>query len=135
VEGIVTLDGKPLPWATVTFVSAEEGRRPASGVTDADGAFELTTFDTGDGALPGSYRVTINKAVDQPLPEEAQEKGLAGIKVYYSAAKSPKNKKIRAAKAAASPVPAIYKDSQRTPLQQEVPAKGMVQVELRSTLR
>ena len=68
VEGTVTLDGKPLPDATVTFRPAgtDSGQRPANGKTDADGRYQLTTFSAGDGAMAGSYRVAIMKfaAVD-----------------------------------------------------------------------
>ncbi len=39
----------------------EEGRA-AFGSIEADGSYRLTTFDTGDGALPGKHTVTI-KAV------------------------------------------------------------------------
>jgi hypothetical protein len=134
VEGIVTLDGNPLAGATITFVPEQEGRRPASGVTDDDGSFELTTFQAGDGALAGDYKVTVSKGVDQPIPEGDPEKGLAGKKIYHSDAKSPKNKKTIAARAASSPVPAVYRDSSRTPLKQSVPPEGTVRVELRSSL-
>src|SRR5258708_2370379 len=60
VEGVVTLDGTPVQGATVIFVP-ETGDRQASGQTDADGVFHLTTFNTGDGAVPGTYKVTVSK--------------------------------------------------------------------------
>src|SRR5262245_12374499 len=66
VEGVVTLDGKPLPAATVTFVPDGNGRA-ASGRTDQDGIFRLTTFRTDDGAVPGEYKVTV--VVDKPTEE------------------------------------------------------------------
>jgi hypothetical protein len=135
VEGVVTLDGQRLPGATVTFVPDREGRRPASGRTDDDGTFELTTFHPGDGALPGTYKVTVSKAVEEAAPEETQEKGLTGKKILYGAAKSPKGKKSLAAKAAASPVPAMYRDTMKTPLSQTVPAKEKVRIELYSKAR
>src|SRR5260370_18785229 len=66
VEGVVTLDGKPLPGATLSFVPVGEGK-PAFGRTDNVGSFRLTTFRTDDGALPGEYQVVI-------VVEEADEK-------------------------------------------------------------
>lgn len=61
VEGTVTIGGKPLADATITFRpdSSENGQRPANGKTDADGRYQLTTFSAGDGAMEGSYRVTV----------------------------------------------------------------------------
>src|SRR5262249_9934025 len=59
VRGPVTLDGKPLPMGTaVTFVPVDKGRS-ATGATQADGSFRLTTFKPEDGALPGEYKVTV----------------------------------------------------------------------------
>lgn len=60
VTGVVTLDGSPVEGASVTFYPAEGGR-PASGTTDAQGKFTLTTFESGDGAPPGNYNVTVIK--------------------------------------------------------------------------
>lgn len=60
VSGVVTLDGQPVEGATVGF-APESGGRPASGVTDASGAFTLSTFAPGDGAVPGKHKVTVSK--------------------------------------------------------------------------
>lgn len=59
VTGTVTSQGKPLPDAIVTFVP-EQGRH-ASGVTDAEGKFTLTTVQPGDGAMAGRYRVIVSE--------------------------------------------------------------------------
>lgn len=63
VEGTVTFEGKPLADATVTFRPAgtDSGQQPANGKTDASGRYQLTTFSASDGAMAGSYRVTIMK--------------------------------------------------------------------------
>ncbi|GIW99923.1 MAG: hypothetical protein KatS3mg111_3256 [Pirellulaceae bacterium] len=63
VSGVVTLDGKPLEGATVTFVPQSPGARTASALTGSDGRFVLTTVKGGDGAVPGTYAVTIKKVV------------------------------------------------------------------------
>jgi len=60
VSGTVTYDGQPVDGATVAFQSAD-GSRSAVGVTDAGGKYTLTTFESGDGAVPGEYQVKIFK--------------------------------------------------------------------------
>jgi hypothetical protein len=61
VTGKVTKGGQPVSGAAVTFQPAANDGKAASGTTDASGAYTLTTFVNGDGALPGSYKVTITK--------------------------------------------------------------------------
>ncbi len=66
--GTVTYNGEPVAGATVTLVPQDEGRG-AVGKTDASGQFTLTTYEAGDGAIPGSYRVTVAKTVAGGIPE------------------------------------------------------------------
>ena len=60
VSGTVTLDGSPIEGAIVGFTPTGGGR-PATGTTDTSGKFTLTTFEDGDGALPGTHTVTVTK--------------------------------------------------------------------------
>jgi hypothetical protein len=60
VSGVVLFKGAPLAKANVTFSSDE--MRQATGLTDARGQFKLTTFEPGDGALPGNYKVVVTMA-------------------------------------------------------------------------
>ena len=62
VSGVVTLDGKAISDCMVTFspLSKTDGR-PASATTDAAGKYTLGTFAGGDGAMKGSYEVTVTK--------------------------------------------------------------------------
>lgn len=60
VKGKVTYKNLPLEGAGVTFHPTAGGSL-AVGQTNAQGDFELMTFKSGDGALPGSYAVTITK--------------------------------------------------------------------------
>ena len=60
VTGTVTLDGTPVEGATVAFFLPDAGQ-PARGVTDASGNFTLTTFEAGDGAMPGQHKVAVSK--------------------------------------------------------------------------
>ena len=60
VEGTVTLDGKPLANATVTFIPQDtEQRRPSNAQTNESGEFELKYSREHDGAPPGKYLVEI----------------------------------------------------------------------------
>lgn len=82
VEGVLTLDGKPVEGATVTFVPVKEGQgASAVGVTDASGKFTLTVAATGRartspgaGTLPGEYFVGVVKTTSEvPASEEEEE--------------------------------------------------------------
>lgn len=61
VTGVVTLDGNPLPGASVSFSPKDSTGRAAVGMTDMDGKFSLMTVSPGDGAVPGEYGVTVTK--------------------------------------------------------------------------
>lgn len=61
-SGVVTLDDKPVEGAIVTFYP-EKGRQ-AIGETNGSGEFTLTTFNTGDGAVEGSFKVAILPPTD-----------------------------------------------------------------------
>lgn len=70
VTGLVTLDGEPVPWASITFFPKSEGIPVASGRTDEKGEFLLTPVGGvgGEGALAGAYLVYMTKS---NLSEEA----------------------------------------------------------------
>ena len=61
VVGTVTLDGKPLEGATITF--APNSGRSSSGVTDSSGRYSLNYTGLIRGAMLGSHRVMIKKMV------------------------------------------------------------------------
>ena len=79
VEGVVTLDGKPIEGVAVSFspVDAKTGTG-AVGTTDASGIFRLTTIPNGTpnaGAKAGDYNVTFSKSTGsgasaQPLSDD-----------------------------------------------------------------
>ena len=62
------MKGKPLENARVVFVPMQGGA-PASGISDKDGKYALTTFSAGDGAQAGSYGVRVAKYDGTPPPE------------------------------------------------------------------
>jgi hypothetical protein len=67
--GRVTVVGTPVEGLAVTFIP--ENGPHASGVTDADGRFTLTTDSQGDGAVPGAHKVSVTEvtgAAPPPMP-------------------------------------------------------------------
>ena len=69
--GVITMFGKPLPGATVAF--APQGGQPtATGRTNAEGKFELTTYEYGDGAAEGNYKVIVSKASAAPASDSGE---------------------------------------------------------------
>jgi hypothetical protein len=79
VSGTVTLDDKPVDGARVAFTpTSTTGTAAASGVTDANGRYKLTTRNPGDGALPGNYLVMISKTETGGAPaSEAIKPGMS----------------------------------------------------------
>src|SRR5207247_148223 len=66
VEGVVTLDGKPLAGANIMLQPRGEtrGDRASFGKTDASGKFVITSADgKHKGAAVGNYQVVIGKLI------------------------------------------------------------------------
>lgn len=123
VKGRVLLDGRPVAGASVLFMPDAEGQgRPASGVTDDDGYFRLTTYRPGDGALPGTYRVLVSKSESPPA---AQDEDHASKKRALDHLE-----RMAARKRAKSPIPEVYADAEKTTLRCTVPASDVVKLEL-----
>ena len=80
VKGRVIFNGQPVKEAAVTFSPAAAGNqldtgKPATGFTDADGNFALSTFSEYDGAIVGTH--TVNVVVDDTNPAKCKRsKGL-----------------------------------------------------------
>ena len=119
VEGVVTLDGKPLAGATVQFVPQGKGK-DATGETDKNGQFAMSTLKPRDGVRPGTYKVVIS-----PLTGSADTtKYATAEEAMAGAGKQP------VAKTSGSAFPQKYSRPDQTPLTQEVPVKGKVRFEL-----
>lgn len=71
VRGRVTYNGDPVANATLAFYN-DESPRPATGRTDAEGNFYLTTFEDDDGALPGEHKVVVIKIDDSRQEDEPE---------------------------------------------------------------
>ena len=74
VSGSVTVNGKPMEGVLVQFMPESPGGRAASGTTNAEGVFNLTTEEYRDGAIPGMYKVAVTK-------REMEDDGLSNITV------------------------------------------------------
>ncbi|MGN6133876.1 MAG: hypothetical protein ACTHOU_05210 [Aureliella sp.] len=59
-SGTVSYKGKPVEGAEVTFTNTQS-KSAATGKTDGQGHFALTTFVSGDGAVPGPQIVTVRR--------------------------------------------------------------------------
>jgi hypothetical protein len=67
VKGKVTYKGQPVTKGVVRFDS--DYGRPASGQIQADGTFELTTLQPGDGVVAGEHRVYLS-GLDKNLAKD-----------------------------------------------------------------
>lgn len=77
VTGTVTLDGKPVPGAVLTFIPTSGST--SYGKTDASGKYTLMFTDTKYGAMIGSYKVEIE--VKRIPPDEIAEMKAEGQQV------------------------------------------------------
>lgn len=59
VSGTVTYNGKPLERGNVNFTPTDSANGRAASGAISDGQYSLMTHHPGDGALPGSYKVSI----------------------------------------------------------------------------
>ena len=79
VTGSVSFEGLPVTAGTVQFWP--ESGRPSRATISEDGTYELTTFESNDGALVGEHRVTI-KATQQSQSAPKLESTAAEIAHY-----------------------------------------------------
>jgi hypothetical protein len=136
VSGILTLDGKPFPGATITFTPAEGSGKPAGGRSEVDGSFQLTTYKPDDGALPGDYKVSVTyQEGDKTLGDQDPGKMSDKEKTAFFRRLSPQGRARDEKKKASTAVPTVYTSATTTPLRVTVPAGGKVELTLRSTAR
>ena len=80
VSGRVTLDSKPLPKASVTFVpmASKENENPgptAQGMTDAEGRYQLSVDVSTPGAIVGKCRIYITTILSDPAIDDRDAGG------------------------------------------------------------
>jgi hypothetical protein len=117
VTGTVTMHGAPLAEATVAF-APQAGQLTAVGKTDAQGKFQLTTYEYGDGAAAGSFRVVISKTMAKPAASSLDSGD-------HEAAEKAVSTHDAASEAGNEMVPAQYASSEDTPFTVEVKTSGV----------
>jgi hypothetical protein len=115
VTGVVTWeDGTPVDGATIVFAPKDSNIRQASGFTGKDGAFDLTTFSPGDGAMDGDYKIVVTKS------DVTAETGSAGPSDHPDVTKMMQEdwqkKQGGAARKQERSIPAVYTKESTTPL-------------------
>lgn len=80
VSGRVTLDGKPLPKASVTFVpmATRQNENPgptAQGMTDDQGRYQLSVDVSTPGAVVGACRIYITTILSDPATDDRDAGG------------------------------------------------------------
>jgi hypothetical protein len=123
VKGYVSCDGQPMVGAQITFVAQAKDGRDAHGYSGPDGVFQLSTFAPNDGALPGDYKVVVEyipPAEAGPTTSSEQQ----AMEAIQKAAKSRQPKGLKYV------IPAEYRDREKTPLRQKVPADGEVKLDV-----
>jgi hypothetical protein len=78
VSGTVNVDARPADGAIIIFCPATAGTelesvRPA-GKTDAAGKFQLTTFEPGDGAPAGEFKVLVKWPAATPAGDDRERR-------------------------------------------------------------
>lgn len=102
VSGIVRFNGKPMKGGgAIIFFPKDGNGKEASGTIAEDGTFTLKTYEEGDGAAAGEYRVVIHQMTtkEPPISEDTGEAHGGPIetvakkeripRVYGSASESP----------------------------------------------
>lgn len=124
VAGVLKLDGQPLKEASIHFVPQGSGR-DATGTTDANGKFTMSTYEPRDGALPGSYKVVITPFV----AAEASPVGASSEDAMTAASAAAAKQK---GKPTDTQMPQSYTRLDQTPLMQEVPPKSEIVIDIKS---
>jgi hypothetical protein len=94
VKGLVLVDDEPSEGTRVVFVP-QGHNYAAAGKTDASGRFTLQTFDAGDGAVPGDYKIIVSnfEVIENPngtvtethfLPENYRNPETSGLTAVVS---------------------------------------------------
>ncbi|AMV20967.1 hypothetical protein VT03_23900 [Planctomyces sp. SH-PL14] len=107
VTGVVKMDGKPSPFASVTYVAEGlKGGLGAVGFTDEEGKYELKWRGQEPGIQPGKYRVVISRIAMKDGTPVPRDKSAADV-------------------GAVETMPRRYSDYDVSELYLEVPAAGM----------
>jgi hypothetical protein len=103
VEGTLQMNGAPLPDAMVTFIPEDRQLPQSTGISNAEGHFELRCNNGAMGAAVGDHRVTVIDAAGAPAGKSKDDDELP-----------------EGADAPPSRVPQKYTRPDKTPLRQSV---------------
>lgn len=76
--GVVLVDSVPAAGVMVSLHPAEGGRSISHGVSQQGGEFVISTYAQGDGAAPGTYKVTCQWGTYDPLARAYTDDRLKG---------------------------------------------------------
>ena len=120
VSGSVAYNGVPVAGASVSFMAAGSSRA-ATGTTDSQGNFQLSTYALNDGAIAGVHKITVSKTATAGTGGDAggdPTENPEGMTEMYSEA-------IEAAENGTdSELPAKYASRGSTPLEETVSDTG-----------
>ncbi len=106
---LVWEDGSPVGDVTITFAPVDTAKgMSASALTGKDGTFEMTTKNSGDGVVPGEYKVVITQSTlldSSTMPKEGQDVTKAMAEWAKKQGGKPK-----------AAVPAVFTKQDTTPL-------------------
>lgn len=125
VTGVVTMDGEPVTEGRIEFFP--QSGRPASGVIRSDGRYSLTTYESGDGAKPGEYVVTVTARQTPntaPMYKSMEDELMGKVNEEYS----PESDSARVKWL----VPKIYSNRASSGLTAEVDGGGEIDFQLQS---
>ncbi len=126
VSGTVKYKGEPVAKARISFTPTKSDGHGASGQVE-NGAFTLTTQNSGDGALPGEYKVTVDdREVDAVKLKADAEKEAAkkGVEKFSGGAMIPQDLQAKALKASKSRLPGKYQIAETSDKKVTVEAKS-----------
>jgi hypothetical protein len=124
VSGVVTMGGKPVANANITF-HLDGAPRSGMGRTDESGTFSITTYDHDDGAFLGTHTVTVSKVEESTaVGGEDMEIGGDAYSKAMAAAANP------GAALAKEELPAKYAKKETSPLKVKVDEAGQSDVKL-----
>jgi hypothetical protein len=117
--------------ATIVFMPKDSSKKQASGFTGKDGTFELTTFNSNDGAMAGEYKVVVTRSATSDTgaggrsAEDHPDPGKAMLERERQKQQGAKQDN------APAPIPGAYTKDSSTPLTATVPASGKIELKLK----
>jgi len=130
VSGAVTYKGELVKKGTINFVPTKPDGHAATG-NIVDGFYSLTTLNPGDGAIPGTYKITADDRqldadkVKADADAQAKAKG-----VTYNAI--PQELQAKALKSTRGTLPGKYQIASTSDIEKEVkPETNRINIELK----